>query len=268
MKSETQKKVAGVDVSKGTLDYALWPSRQAAQVTNDDPGCQQLVQELRQAGVQLVCLEATGGYERRLVKALHEAGMPVAVANPTWVRNFARALGRLAKNDRLDALTIAEYAAKLDLRITPPQTEKAEKLRALTTRRDQLRGLLTQEQNRRETTVDPDAIRSIQTVVRCLEKQLLALEADIHKLLQHDEKFQAAVKVLTSCKGIGKVTAAVLVAELPELGHVSRRQIAKLVGVAPINRDSGTHRGKKNYQRWKNQPPPKTVHGHSRRHQT
>jgi transposase len=237
--------IAGVDVSKKTLDYCLLPCRRAGQVSNDQAGCQTFVQELRKIGVQLVCLEATGGLEQTLVKCLHAANINVAVVNPRQIRDFARAQNRLAKTDRIDAFTIAEFAQKLEPRNTPPISENAEKLRALTTRRAQVRGLQTQERNRLATTRDQDICKLIKAGLTSLDKQLKKLDKLIEKLLQQDELFHATAQIVQSVPGIGPTTAAVLVAELPELGQLNRKQIAKLLGVAPVNRDSGTLRGKR-----------------------
>jgi len=226
------------------LDLAVEPSRDACRLEYSENGLQDACQWLAQRGVQRVCLEATGGIERRLVRALRKHAFVVAVVNPRQIRDFARALGQLAKTDRIDAQIIARFAHKLEPQPTPEPSKSQEKLAALTTRRRQVTDMLVQEQNRLGSAHDPQVRRWIQRSLDQLRDQLDALEKEIQPLLQADE-FRAKALTLTSMKGIGQTTAALLLSELPELGQLNRGQIARLVGVAPINRDSGTMRGKR-----------------------
>lgn len=237
--------VVGVDISKATLDYCYWNRRESGQLANDRQACRAFVQKLRKLNVELVCLEATGGYEAVLVEALHDAGITVAVVNPRCVRDFARAKNCLAKNDRIDAAIIAEFAALLRPKPTAPPSENAKRLRAWTTRRDQVVACCLQEKNRLAVTTDPLAVKLIRQHILMLEKQLKTLDVEIAKLLKQDAEFETTRNCAMSVPGVGPVTVATLVAECPELGKLNRKEIAKLVGVAPITRDSGTLRGKR-----------------------
>jgi transposase len=237
--------VAGVDVSKPTLDVCTRPADARSSVSNDLEGIERLIRQFQHDAVQLVCVESTGGLESLLVRQLQQAGIPVAVVNPRQIRDFAKALGRLAKTDQLDAQTIALFAEKIQPQPTAPRSENAEKLRALTTRRDQVRSLLTQEHNRLVRTADRQVRKLIEKALHLYEKQLAALDKEIAHVIENDQQLQATAQIVASVPGIGPTTAALLVAELPELGSATRGQVAGLVGVAPINRDSGSMRGKR-----------------------
>jgi transposase len=237
--------VAGVDVSLKTLDSCVLPTNKRGALPNDLVGVAALAQDFLAQGVTLVCLEATGGLERLLVKELQRVGIPVAVINPRQIRDFARALNRLAKTDRLDAHTIALFGERMRPSPSPPTTENAEKLQALTTRRNQVSDVLVQERNRLARTWDESMRRLIEQAVQLYEQQLQTLSKEIAKLLESDTQFQNTARLVQSVPGIGAVTAGALAADLPELGKLNRQQVARLVGVAPINRDSGQLRGKR-----------------------
>ena len=237
--------VAGVDVSLKTLDSCVLPTNKRGALPNDLVGVAALAQDFLAQGVTLVCLEATGGLERLLVKELQRAGIPVAVINPRQIRDFARALNRLAKTDRLDAHTIALFGERMRPTPSQPTTENAEKLQALTTRRNQVSDVLVQERNRLARTWDESMRRLIEQAVQLYEQQLQTLSEEIAKLLDSDAQFQNTARLVQSVPGIGAVTAGVIAADLPELGKLNRQQVARLVGVAPINRDSGQLRGKR-----------------------
>jgi transposase len=237
--------VLGVDASLDSLDFYSLPNQQRSRVANALAGVTAPVQACLDKGIQLVCLEATGGLERLLVKELQRRGIPVAVVNPRQIRDFARSMNRLAKTDRLDAHTIALFAQRMQPQPTPPTTENAEKLPALTTRRNQVRDRLVQEQNRLARTWDPQIRQLIEQAIQLYQAQLQTLSAQIELLLETDTQFQHTARIVRSAPGIGPVATAALVAELPELGQLNRQQVARLVGVAPINRDSGQLRGKR-----------------------
>jgi transposase len=237
--------VLGVDVSLDSLDFYSLPNQQRSRVANALAGVAALVQACLDKRIQLVCLEATGGLERLPVKELQRRGIPVAVVNPRQIRDFARSMNRLAKTDRLDAHTIALFAQRMQPQPTPPTTENAEKLPALTTRRNQVRDRLVQEQNRLARTWDPQIRQLIEQAIQLYQAQLQTLSAQIELLLETDTQFQHTARIVRSAPGIGPVATAALVAELPELGQLNRQQVARLVGVAPINRDSGQLRGKR-----------------------
>lgn len=237
--------VLGVDVSLDRLDLCSLPNERRTQIPNTPAGVSTLAQTCLDQGIELVCLEATGGLERLLVKELQRRGIPVAVVNPRQIRDFARSMNRLAKTDRLDAHTMALFAQRMQPHPTPPLTENTEKLQALNTRRRQVRHMLVQEQNRLARTWDPQIRQLIQQAIDLYQHQLEELATQIERLLESDTQFQYTAHIVRSTPGIGPVATAALLAELPELGRLNRRQVARLVGVAPINRDSGQLRGKR-----------------------
>lgn len=235
---------AGIDVAKARLDYYLLPEERGGGEANEEGGIERLVRRIQSAQVTLVCLEATGGYERPLVAALHQAGVPVAVVNPRLPRDFARAQNALAKTDRLDARNLARFAERMQPKPTEPESPAARELRALVARRDQLNELLGQERNRLEHA-DDELRESHEQTLDFLRRQLRTIDERIARKVAENASFREMTERLESVPGLGPKTAAALVAELPELGRINRRQIARLVGVAPINRDSGTLRGKR-----------------------
>jgi transposase len=234
----------GVDVSKAELDICVRPSGTNWTVPNDAKGHTQLVRRLSRIVPTLIVLEATGGLERKVAYALAEAELPVFVANPKRTRDFARAIGLLAKTDNLDAQALAHFAdaVRPELRDLPDQ--ETQDLSALLTRRRQLINTLTAERNRLHSA--PFCIEaSIKEHITWLQEAIDALEADIDALIQANAQWRAQVKQLAAVKGVGQITAFTLTADLPELGQLNRKQIAALVGVAPLNNDSGSRRGKR-----------------------
>jgi transposase len=237
---------AGIDVSKQHLD-ACW-GEQELRTSNDAAGWDALSARLKADKVQLVVLEATGGYERGVVAALQAAGFKLARLNPRQVRDFAKSLGVLAKTDRVDARVLRDFADVLARHedchkyVTPVVDAARVRLDELMTRRRQVVDMRVAEGNRLEQA-GARAARSIRSVLRTLDKQLVDIDADID---QHLEKhFKLQCKFLDSVKGVGRVTILTVTAALPELGRLDRRAIAKLVGVAPLANDSGQHRGKR-----------------------
>lgn len=238
-------RVVGIDVSKEKLDVAgLHPSR-VQTLEYSKPGLKQLLASLNQLQPDLVCLEASGGWERQLVEALHRQGIPVAIVNPRQIRDFARAKGQLAKTDQIDARIIKDYGQLLKPKTTAPLTKNQQKLRDLTTRARQVTKLLIQEKNRLATTSDKDIQKLIRQAIGLYEKQLQTVREAQHELIDQDQQTQATAKIIASVPGLGPASVSVLISELPELGTLNRQQIARLVGVAPTNRDSGTLRGKR-----------------------
>jgi transposase len=229
----------GVDVAKASAEAHLLPEGRA--VTPKSPAeLVRVVQAL--AGPVLVVLEATGGYERRWAAALLDADFAVAVVDPKRVRHFAKGLGLLAKTDRIDARLIARYAQTVRPRPREKTPEKQDELRDLVTRRRQLIGIRTMEQNRRDLA-GAVARKSIDHLLRVLGRQIDELDTAIAALVESDDDWAATVDRFESVPGVGRVTAATLVAEVPELGTLNRQQVAALVGVAPVNRDSGKYSG-------------------------
>ena len=244
--NRNQRPNAGIDVSKQHLD-ACWDS-QNQRVVNDANGWDGLIAKLKEAKVDLVVIEATGGYERGLVSALQGAGIVVARVNPRQARDFAKSMGVLAKTDRVDARILRDFADVLahhkdrSTYITPMVDAQRQELATLMTRRRQLVDMHVAESNRLEHA-GTRAVRSIKSVLKTLDKQLAAIDQDVDEHL--DLHFKEQRTLLDSVKGVGPVTILTLTAALPELGRLGRRQIAKLVGVAPLADDSGPRKGKR-----------------------
>jgi transposase len=237
---------AGVDVCKQHLD-ACW-SLHAQRVVNDGAGWNELIAKFKADHVDLVVIEATGGYERGLVCALQEAGLAVVRINPRQARNFAKSMGRLAKTDRVDAECLRDFADVLARHkdrakyITPVPEVRREELAVLMKRRRQLVDMRVAEMNRLEHA-PKRAVRSIKAIIRALDKQIEAIDREIQDHI--DDHFDSQRKLLDSVKGVGPVTTLTLLAALPELGRLGRRAIAKLVGIAPVADDSGPRKGKR-----------------------
>ena len=234
----------GIDVSKAALDIATHPTAQCWQSPNDEPGIRDLVQRLRQLRPALLVLEATGGYEQPVAAACAAAGLPVVVANPRQVRDFAKATGQLAKTDTIDAAILALFAARVQPAVRPLPEAEVQMLDALLTRRRQLLEMLTAEKNRLEHA-RPPIRRGITTHIRWLQRRIQDVDDDLDTTIQQSPIWRAKENLLRSVPGIGPVISRTLLGELPELGTLSHKQIAALVGVAPLNRDSGTLRGRR-----------------------
>ena len=235
----------GIDVSSQTLDVCLLPGEEAFAENNSGKGIARLVRRLKKASPTLVVLEATGGYERALALALAEAGLATAVVNPRQVRDFARALGTLAKTDRIDALVLAQFAR--DLRPLPSDApdERQLELAELLARRRQLIAMRTAEKNRRQQVRGRWVLGSVKSVLRTLDHEIGELEQTIGTLLERCVEALEKLRLLTTTPGIGTTVGQTLVIDLPQLGKLNRREIASLVGVAPLNRDSGQRRGRR-----------------------
>lgn len=234
----------GIDVAQATLDVALLPTGELWQVPNDEPGIRALVARLQPHAPTLIVLEATGGYERAAVAALATAGLPVVVANPRQVRDFARATGQLAKTDTLDAGILARFADRARPAVRPLPEPTTQALAALLARRRQLLEMLGAERQRLSLAA-ASVRRSLTQHIAWLERQLGRVDDDLDALIQASPLWRAKDDLLQSVPGIGPVVSRTLLATLPELGHLSHKQIAALVGVAPLARDSGTLRGKR-----------------------
>lgn len=233
----------GVDVSKATLDVALGSQGERFQVSNDDEGTSRLLERLSKAATALVVMEATGGYEALVAGVLAAHGMQVAVVNPRQVRDFARATGVLAKTDKIDAGVLARFgeSVKPDPRPLPTPEEKA--LHELVSSRRQLVEMLTMEKNRLGIATTEPVKRRLKRHIAWLEEALRRANDDIDTAVRNSPAWREREDLIRSVPGIGPVNARTMIAELPELGTLSRKQIAALVGVAPLNRDSGTLQG-------------------------
>ena len=238
----TEQTHVGIDVSKGRLDVVLRPSGEYLGASNDERGIASLVARLKEASPVLVVLEATGGLEQPTAAALALAGVPVAVVNPRQVRDFAKAVGRLAKTDRIDAAVLAHFAEAVRPEPRPLADEDTRELHALVLRRRQILDMITAEGNRARTA--PKAVkRRIEAHVRWLRKELEHANEDLERAVRESPVWREKDDLLRSVPGVGPTLSATLLAELPELEHLDRRKLAALVGVAPLNRDSGTLRG-------------------------
>jgi transposase len=234
----------GIDVAKRQLDVASRPSSQLWTAVNDDAGIGRLVQYLQHLQPTLVVVEATGGYERTLVIALAAAKLCFAVANPRQVRDFAKGLGLLEKTDKIDAKVLAHFADAVRPQPRSLASEATQRFNALVVRRRQLVDMITAEQNRRATA--PLELRGdITAHIGWLKQRLAALEADLRQAIKNDPDWCAEDHILRSAKGVGPATAATLIGGLPELGSLNRRKISKLLGAAPLARDSGKFKGKR-----------------------
>jgi transposase len=236
--------VVGIDVSKARLDVACSDGADAWSVENTAAGVSALVPRLQALRPALVVLEATGGYERAAVASLAAVGLPVVVANPRQIRAFARAVGQLAKTDRLDAAMLARFGAQVRPAPRPLPDAQAQELDALLTRRRQLLDMLTAEKNR-VAAAPPSVRQGITQHIRWLERQLADVDGELGALIEASPLWRAHDDLLQSVPGVGPVLSRTLLGELPELGRLTHKQIAALVGVAPMARDSGTWRGRR-----------------------
>ncbi len=232
----------GIDVSKGRLDVAVLGENQEKQVCNSQAGIKELVRWMLELQPKLIVVEATGGYERSVVDALFYAGLSVAVVNPARVRQFARACGLLAKTDKLDAQVLAVFGQRVQPRHYAGKTEAEKQLSALLVRRKQVEEMLKAEQNRLRT-VSSSLRGSVERIIAILKEEKKRLDEQIRDVMKEQKAWQEQTEILSSAPGVGVVTTATLLAELPELGKMDRKKIAALVGVAPMNFDSGKKRG-------------------------
>jgi transposase len=235
----------GIDVAKHSLEAALAPQGKSVAVSYDTKGLQELLRQLPASGTCLIVVEATGAYHRTVVAELVSAGHQVAVVNPRQVRDFARGFGVLAKTDRIDAQILARFAQQVQPRVLAPESEKQVELQEFVSRRRQLIELRTSERNRLEAASSKAIRKNIQKLISWLEKQIGQIDKDIVTLLKSDDDWRNKASLLEGVPGVGTVVAASLLADLPELGRLSRKEIAALVGVAPFNRDSGRFHGKR-----------------------
>jgi transposase len=235
----------GIDVSKARLDIHLRPGGEAFAVPRDGKGLAELVGRLEALSVELIVLEATGGFETVVAAALAAAGLPLAVVNPRQVRDFARASGRLAKTDALDAAAIAHFAEAIRPEPRPVPSQEAQALGELVARRRQIVETMVAERNRRRHLTQPRLLKGVDRVLALLQAQLSEIEGDIDGAIRQSPAWRDREDLLRTVPGIGPATARTLIAELPELGALDRRRIASLVGLAPMNRDSGTLRGRR-----------------------
>jgi transposase len=233
----------GIDVAKATLDVAIGSDGELVQVENSEAGIARLLERLGEVAPELVVLEATGGYESVVAGAIVGRGIAVAVVNPRQVRDFAKATGVLAKTDRIDARVLARFAEAVRPEPRPLPTAEAKELEEYLSRRRQLVDMLTMEKNRQSIAATERMKKSLKKHVEWLEEALRRANDDIDKAIRNSPAWREQEDLLRSMPGIGPVSARTMLAELPELGRLNRKKIAALVGVAPLNRDSGTLQG-------------------------
>ena len=237
----------GIDVSKDRLDVAAHPDSSSWSVSNDETGIEDLVRRLDERRPVCIVLEATGGLEMPALTALAVAGLPAVAVNPRQTRDFAKAAGLLAKTDRIDALVLARFAEAMKPEIRPILDAPAQELRALAVRRRQLIDMRTAEKNRR-SMAPKRMVKEIDKHIAWLEKSLSRIDDDLQETIRNSPLWREKDDLLQGTQGIGPITSALLIAELPELGRLNRWEIAKLVGVAPMNCDSGRYRGQRHIQ--------------------
>jgi len=244
--SKTEKIFVGVDVSKFHLDVFLPDTGVLIKLENTESAVDEFCQSLvKKKLTVMVAMEATGGCERLLLNQLAKHKIEATVLNPRRVRDFAKGIGADAKTDAIDARIISQYAAVVNPNPTAMKSDHEQKHSALVTRRNQLLELINQENNRLKQSWDEDAKASIREVLEVLKKQLKSIDSQLSTMLKNDTENQRTIEILGSVKGVGPVTISTILAELPELGALNRGEVAKLVGVAPINRDSGNKSGKR-----------------------
>jgi transposase len=239
-----EKIIVGIDISKKRLDVAVLPANEQWAVTNAEAEREELAARLKVLEPRLVVVEATGGLEMPIVALLADAGLPVVVTNPRQVRDFAKAKGRLAKTDKIDARLLAEFGQGIEPEVRPLKDAEAQELAALITRRRQLVEMLVQEKNR--LALAPRRLqRDIKEHIEELKRRLARLNVDISNAVKSSPLWREQDSLLRSVPGVGVLLSATLLAELREVGKLDRRKIAALVGVAPFNRDSGMMRGRR-----------------------
>lgn len=242
--SQSSGSYVGIDVSKASLEVAVRPTGESWSAANTPEGIARVIQRLVPVHPTLIVVESTGGLERPLIAELCFAHLAVALVNPGRVRDFARSTGKLAKTDKLDAGVLAHFAEAVKPAVVTLPSEQEQLLSALMTRRRQLVEMLTAEKNHLLST--PSKARSwVERNITSLEQQLDELNREIDDFIQHDPTFRDKEQILRSVPGVGRITAAILLSDLPELGKLDRKKIAALVGVAPFNRDSGPRSGKR-----------------------
>jgi len=236
----------GIDVSKAVLDVAVRPAGDAWSVANSPEGIAQLVDRLLEIAPKLIVLEASGGLERRAIAALAGARLPVVAVNPRQVRDFAKATGRLAKTDAIDAEVLALFAERIRPEVRPLPDEETQELQALVVRRRQVVDMITAEKNRLSAAPPSKRVRTaIGKTIKWLQKQLEEIDNDLDGAVRKSPAWREKDDLLNSVKGVGPVLSRTLLSMVPELGTLGRRQISALIGVAPLNRDSGTQRGRR-----------------------
>jgi transposase len=250
------KQFIGIDVSKDALDAATFATNKKWHVSNEETGINRLIEELKELSPTLVVMESTGGYETPLAYALHNAGIPCAVVNPREVRDFARATKKLAKTDTIDAQVLAHFAAVIKPEPRPLSDEGSREMEAILARRRQLVQMITAEKNRLHTA-HQSVKKGIIDLIDYMEKDLANLDSNLKGRIEESPIQREKYELLQTVPGVGPNLSSTLLIDLPELGNLNRKQIASLVGIAPINHDSGSKRGKRGI--WGGRPQVRTA---------
>ncbi|MEZ4410686.1 MAG: IS110 family transposase [Polyangiales bacterium] len=249
--------LVGIDVAKAHLDVFISGDERSTRVANDDAAIDALARSLAARAPTLIVMEATGGYQRRLLAELLDRGLPAVAVNPRQVRDFARAMGTLEKTDAVDARLLMLFAERIKPEVRAQPDAQARRFEEVLVRRRQLVEMMVSEKNRLQQAQTKGVRQDIQAHLTWLKKRLKEVDGDLDRQVDRCPAWDARVDLLQSQKGIGRVTALTLAAELPELGRLNRREIAKLVGVAPLANDSGTKRGKRSV--WGGRASARTV---------
>ena len=239
------EKFVGIDVSKSTLDVCIEPAVQTLHVAYDEAGIKQIVVRLKEVNPTLIVMEATGGLEVRIATELASKGLPVAVINPRQARDFAKATGQLAKTDKVDAAVLAEFAKKIRPQVRPLKDADTRALNDMVSRRRQLIDMRVQETLRLGTAASKPLEKSLNKHIAWLDKQIAEIDTDLTKRLRESDIWRTKDDLLRGIPGVGPVTTLTMLAKCPELGKLNRREIAALIGVAPLANDSGKHCGKR-----------------------
>lgn len=245
MSKVKMERFSGVDVAKARLDVMVVPDEKYFTESNDEAGAKRVAKRLKRLGVQLTVIEATGGYERRLASKLALAGLPTAVVNPRNARDFARSKGLLAKTDKLDAGALARYAERMRPDPTPLKSQEELEYSALVSRRKQMVFDRAREKTRLEKAIFDWERVNIEAHIKWLDNQIAEIDCKISKRIREDGEMKKRDQLLQSVPGVGPVTSATIMADLPELGELGSRQITALAGIAPLNNDSGRRRGRR-----------------------
>jgi transposase len=234
----------GVDVSKDTLDVCAYPTQDSFRVPNSPDGADELIKRLKPIEPRLVVFEATGGYETLAVSSLAAAGLPVVVVNPRQIRDFAKSIGRLAKTDVIDARVIAHFASAVRPELRPLKDTASQELTGLVTRRRQIVDMIVAETNRLKAATRRNQ-RDIQAHIRWLQKRQAQMDDEIKRNIKNSPLWRTTDQILQSAPGVGPGTSSMLISGVPELGQLNNKKIACLIGVAPLNRDSGRYKGRR-----------------------
>jgi transposase len=244
MSESKEQMFVGIDVSKSTLEVRIEPLGESFQVANDDEGVKALCSRLKKLDLTLIVMEATGGLEMRAASELAARGLPLAVVNPRQVRDFAKATGQLAKTDRIDTQVLCGFGRAIRPAVRPIKDELTQQLDDLVTRRRQLVDMRVQETARLHRASKVQA-KSLKAHIAWLDKRIKQIEADQGSCLRNSDAWRVKDDLLQSIPGVGQITSHSVLSRCPEIGQLSRRKIAKLVGIAPLNNDSGKHRGER-----------------------